>query len=88
MALTKQGDPAESDTAAPPETTGAPPSLPPPTASTPAAMPAPGEPTPSSPAHGSSAVGGGNLLHNPGFEADLRGAARRQYRRLRPRTTR
>jgi hypothetical protein len=70
-ALTRHGDSAETDTAAPPETTGAPPSLPPPTASAPAAKPAPGEPTPSSPASGSSAVGGGNLLDNPGFEDDL-----------------
>lgn len=73
MALTRHGDPAETDTAAPPETTGAPPSLPPPTASAPAAKPAPGEPTPSSPASGGSAVGGGNLLDNPGFEDGLNG---------------
>jgi hypothetical protein len=73
MAFTRHGDPAESDAAAPAEATGAPPNQPPPTASTPAVTPAQGEPTPSSPSSGSSAVGGGNLLGNPGFEDDLNG---------------
>ncbi|HZD71724.1 MAG TPA: hypothetical protein VFA45_23275 [Actinomycetes bacterium] len=55
------GEPAETGGAVPPEATAAPPSQPPPTAGIPAAKPALGESTPSSPAPGSSAVGGGNL---------------------------
>ena len=73
MAFTRHGEPAETSSAIPPEATGAPPSQPPPTASIPAAKPAQGESTPSSPASGSSAVGGGNLIRNPGFETDLDG---------------
>jgi hypothetical protein len=73
MAFTRHGDQVETPTAVPSDTTGAPPSQPPPTASTPAAKPAQGEPTPGSPSSGSSAVGGGNLLRNPGFEDDLSG---------------
>jgi hypothetical protein len=74
MAFTRHGEqPAETGGAVPAEATGAPPSQPPPTAGTPAAKPAPGEPTPSSHAAGRSAVGGGNLLGNPGFEENLDG---------------
>jgi hypothetical protein len=73
IAFTRHGDPVETETAAPPGVTGAPPGQPPPTASTPAAKSASGEPTPSSPAADSPAVGGGNLLRNPGFEDDLKG---------------
>ncbi len=73
IAFTRHGEPVETGGAVPAEATGAPPSQPPPTASTPAAKPAQGEPTPSSPASGGSAVGGGNLLRNPGFEQDLGG---------------
>jgi hypothetical protein len=73
MAFTRHGEPVETGGAVPAEATGAPPSQPPPTASAPAAKPAQGEPTPSSPAAGGSAVGGGNLLGNPGFEEDLSG---------------
>jgi hypothetical protein len=73
MAFTRHGDPVETEAPVPAEATGAPPGQPPSTASAPAAKQAQGEPAPTSPAHDSSAVGGGNLLGNPGFEDDLNG---------------
>jgi hypothetical protein len=73
IAFTRHGDPVETEAPAPPGVTGAPPGQPPPTAGTPAAKSASSEPTPSSPTADRSAVGGGNLLRNPGFEEDLNG---------------
>ncbi len=73
IAFTRHGDPVETEAAAPAGITGAPPGQPPPTAGTPAAKSASSEPSPSSPTADRSAVGGGNLLRNPGFEDGLDG---------------
>ncbi|HEX8859007.1 MAG TPA: hypothetical protein VGC06_07930 [Actinomycetes bacterium] len=73
MAVTRHGDPAATETPVAPEASSQPTS-PPPTAGTPATAPA--EAAPSGGATSSSgtpAVGGGNLLANPGFEAGLDG---------------
>jgi hypothetical protein len=73
MAVTRHGDPATTETPVAPEAQGQPTS-PPPTAGTPATAPAKAAPSDgATPSSGTPAVGGGNLLANPGFEAGLDG---------------
>jgi Carbohydrate binding domain len=73
MAVTRHGEPAATETSVAPEARSQPTS-PPPTAGTPATAPAAGAPSTGAPApSGTSAVGGGNLLANPGFEEGLDG---------------
>ena len=71
MAVTRHGDPAATETPIAPE---AQPTTPPPTAGTPATAPAKSAPpSGATTSSGTPAVGGGNLLANPGFEAGLDG---------------
>jgi hypothetical protein len=71
MAVTRHGEPAATET---PDSTQARPTSPPPTAGTPATAPAAGAPSGGTPdPTGTPAVGGGNLLANPGFEEGLDG---------------
>src|SRR6266568_3612866 len=73
MAVTRHGEPAATETPAAPEAQPRPTS-PPPTAGTPATAPAASAPAGGTPASsGTPAVGGGNLLANPGFEEGLDG---------------
>ncbi len=73
IAVTRHGGPAATETPMPPEAT-AQPTSPPPTARAPAKAPATGVQTPGTPGpSGTPAVGGGNLLANPGFEQGLDG---------------
>lgn len=73
MAITRHGEPAATETPVAPEAETQPTSLPP-TAGTPATAPAAGAPSPGTPdPSGTPAVGGGNLLANPGFEEGLDG---------------
>jgi hypothetical protein len=71
MAVTRHGDPSATETPIAPE---AQPTTPPPTAGTPATAPAKtAPPSGATTSSGTPAVGGGNLLANPGFEAGLDG---------------
>ena len=73
MAVTRYGEPAATETPVAPEAR-AQPTSPPPTAGTPATAPATGALSEGTPhPSGTPAVGGGNLLANPGFEAGLDG---------------
>jgi Carbohydrate binding domain len=73
MAVARHGDPAATETPVAPEAQSQPTS-PPPTAGTPATAPAKAAPSDgATPSSGTPAVGGGNLLANPGFEAGLDG---------------
>jgi hypothetical protein len=73
MAVTRHGDPAATETPVAPEASSQPTS-PPPTAGTPATAPAKAAPSGgATSSSGTPAVGGGNLLANPGFEAGLDG---------------
>jgi hypothetical protein len=73
MAVTRHGDPAATETPVAPEASSQPTS-PPPTAGTPATGPAKAAPSGGvTSSSGTPAVGGGNLLANPGFEAGLDG---------------
>jgi hypothetical protein len=75
MAVTRHGEPAATETPVAPEAQSKPTS-PPPTAGTPATAPAASAPAEGTPASsGTPAVGGGNLLANPGFEEGLDGWA-------------
>jgi hypothetical protein len=70
--VTRHGTPSASETPLAPEATTRPTSSPP-TAGTPATSPAPEAPPSGASGSGTPAVGGGNLLANPGFEAGLDG---------------
>jgi len=70
--VTRHGTPTASETPLAPEATTQPTSSPP-TAGTPATAPAPDAPPSGASGSGTPAVGGGNLLANPGFEAGLDG---------------
>jgi hypothetical protein len=73
MAVTRHGDPAATETPVAPEASSQPTS-PPPTAGTPATAPAKAAPSGgATSSSGTPAVGGGNLLANPSFEAGLDG---------------
>jgi hypothetical protein len=72
MIVTRHGTPTASETPLASETTTRPTSSPP-TAGTPATAPAPDTSASGAPGSGTPAVGGDNLLANPGFEVGLDG---------------